>query len=128
MNVDITLGNRNQLTKRFNFVKGPDGDVKFDDTQAHAVMTSVMEHLRGYWADPTHGGELHTLKTRSSRTPSQAEAFTDASLQSLQQDGSISEVVTNAKVSSAQTGISILNVTTGWKTPTGEVIRQSVET
>jgi phage gp46-like protein len=72
--MDITLGNRNEYSKRFNFVRGDDGDVSFDDSEAHAVMTSVVERKRSYWADATHGSELFELRNLTSRTPSQAEA------------------------------------------------------
>lgn len=187
--MDITLGNQNEVNKRFNFVReslpvarwlpnhaytqaspkvtnsgnvyqcitagtsassgGPTttsanitdgtahwafvqtgtsvlGDISFDDTEAHAVVTSALEHRNGYWADPTHGGSLHSLRSLTSRTPSQAEAFVKDSLDALVQAGdiSINNVVANANISSS--GVATLQVDLTWATPDGTI--QEVQT
>jgi phage gp46-like protein len=113
--VDITLGNRNGYTQRFNFVRGDDGDVSFDDTEAHAVMTSVIERKRSYWADPSHGSELFDLRNLTSRTPSQAESMVLDALSSLEQSNAITNVVAVARVLS----FGQLTVDITWNTPTG---------
>lgn len=122
--MDITLGNRNDGNGRFNFVIGDDGDVSFDDTEAHAVMTSCLEHYNGYAEDPTHGNKAHLLKSLTERTPSQAEAMTAETLQRLEEDGVISEVVVTA---TAERERGRLNVDVEWTTPNGVRQRQRVE-
>jgi phage gp46-like protein len=113
--MDITLGARNEYTKRFNFVRGDDGDVAFDETEAHAVMTSVIERKRSYWADPTHGSELFDLRNLTSRTPSQAEAMVLDALSSLEQANAITNIVAVARVQA----FGQLAVDVTWNTPSG---------
>ena len=117
---DITLGNRSAATGRYNFVLGDDGDVSFDDTEAHAVLTSVIEHRGTYWADARHGSDLHTLKNLTSRTPSEAEAMVLDGLQPLE-DGN---VIDKSKTAVAATrargdGVGRLDIDIGWETPAG---------
>ena len=112
---DITLGNRSDATARFNFVKGADGDVSFDDTEGHAVMTSATEDKGGYWADPNHGNEAAQLKSLTSGTPSQAEAMTTDAEAPLVQAGSIENLV----VTSSRQGFGKLVTEISWMTPGG---------
>lgn len=118
--MDIALGARSQLTGRFNFVKDPlTGDVSFDDTEAHAVMTSAMEDLQGYWADSTHGNEVHELENLSARTPSQARAMTLASLDPLARQNRITNVDVEAERNTETNGLGRLDVNLRWTTPGG---------
>jgi phage gp46-like protein len=127
--MDISLGNRDARTGRFNFVIDPTTkDVQFDDTEAHAVMTSVMEDLGGYWADPAHGSELYKLKALSGRTPSVAEAMTLAALQTLEADNRITNVIVRGKpLPTDGTRPTALNVDLSWRTPNGDLQGQSAE-
>lgn len=122
---DITLGNRSEATGRYNFVVGDDGDVEFDDKEAHAVMTSVIEHRGSYSADKTHGSDLFTLKSLTSRTPSQAAAMALEGLQSIEADNTIAA---GTKVSAQRnldgSGLGRLDIEIDWKTPTGSSGRQ----
>ncbi len=122
--MDITLGNQNAANSCFNFVIGPDGDVQFDDTEAHAVMTSVIERKGSYWADRSHGSDLYKLRSLTSRTPSQAEAEALAATQSLEDSFAIQLVQAEASVS--KTSRNRLNLDVRWKNGTGE--RQSLGT
>ena len=122
--MDITIGNRNELSKRFNFVRGADGDVSFDDTEAHAVITSVIEHRRSYWVDPNHGSELFTLKNLSSRTPSQAEAMTIDSVAQLEAD---SVIVNPQATAAAVRSLGRLTIDLSWTTPSGAPNTVTVE-
>lgn len=119
MKMDITLGARNEVTKRFNFVRGADNDVSFDDTEAHAVMTSVMEDKASCWYDPTHGSDLFLLENLTSRTPSQAEAMILDALTPLEA-GAIVNPVAEAKAGTlSSTGGGTLNAKVRWTTPGG---------
>lgn len=118
--MDITLGNRSEASKRFNFVRGADGDVSFDDTCAHEVMTALMEDRSTYVFDPNHGSEISTLANLTSRTPSQADAMGYDALRPLEKDN----VITKAQVISERERI--LGQPTGrllikakWTTPSG---------
>jgi phage gp46-like protein len=113
-NLDITIGNQNPLTGRFNFVMGADGDVQFDTTQAHAVMTSVIERRGSYWADPTHGSDLFTLQHLLLRTPSQAEAMALDALIPLEESNAIGKV---SAVASNNKDTGRLSVDLTWEAP-----------
>lgn len=121
---DITLGNRSEATGRYNFVLGADGDVSFDDTEAHAVMTSIIEHRGTYWADANHGSDLYLLKNLSSRTPSQAEAMTHEGLQPLEDAKTIDESGTVVAATTARGLVGRLDVDVSWATPAGARGRQ----
>lgn len=114
--MDITIGARNEFSKRFNFVRGADGDVSFDDTEAHAVITTCCEVKGTYWVDPSHGSRLSLLRSLTSRTPSQAEAETLDALQSLEADNSITGV---AVVAAADRSNGRLSLDVSWTTPSG---------
>ncbi len=117
---DITLGNQSAATGRYNFVTSEiDGDVSFDDTEAHAVMTSIIEHRDSYAFDTNHGSKLYTLRNATSRTPSQAEAMTLDGLQSLQDDNTISAGTRVSASMSRRDGINRLDVEVNWTTPAG---------
>lgn len=87
--MDITIGNRSEETGRFNFVLGADGDVSFDDTEAHAVVGSALEFQGAWWADPEHGSTLAQLRNLTARTPSQADASLRAAEAPLEAAGAI---------------------------------------
>lgn len=121
---DITLGNRSEATGRYNFVIGADGDVSFDDTEAHAVMTSIIEHQGSYWADANHGSKLYTLKNVSSRTPSQAEAMVHDGLQSLEDAKTIDAAATVVNATTVRGAVGRLDIDVSWATPAGARGRQ----
>ena len=81
---DVSLA-RDPNTGGHNFVWDTTGDVVFDDTEQHAVMSCLVEHRARWWADTdgTHGSQLHTLRTLTRGTPSLAEAFAVESVQPL---------------------------------------------
>lgn len=116
---DIALGNRSERTGRYNFVRGADGDVLFDDTEAHAVMTSVVEHRSSYWADANHGSELHTLKNLTTRTPSQAEAMVLDGLKPLEDANMIDAKKTEVSADVIRGSVGRLDIDIGWETPAG---------
>jgi phage gp46-like protein len=117
---DIALGNRSAATGRYNFVRGDDGDVLFDSTEAHAVMTSVIEHKRFYWADSNHGSDLHTLKHLSSRTPSEAEAVVLDGLKPIEDANLIDGKQTTVTATRARgSSVGRLDIDIGWETPAG---------
>jgi len=99
--MDITMGNRSESSGRFNFVRGADGDVSFDDTETHAVMTSVIEQKRGYWANREHGTGLRQVKSLTRRTPSQVEA---EALQGMESVREIRDDKANAIVERSNVG------------------------
>ena len=114
--MDLTLDEsaRKVPPARGWIARGADGDVAFDDTEAHAVVTSALEHRGAYWADRNHGSDLHQLRTLSSRTPSQAEAQVHAAEAQLLQEGTIESLQVTAKAP-ARTGRLELDVR--WQTP-----------
>ncbi len=118
--MDIKLGPSRVAPGRFGFARGDDGDVSFDNTEAHAVMTSAIEELGSWWADPSHGSEAHTVRNLTGRAPSQVEAMTFASLQTLENSGVISDVLVAAKPSTGSNGIGRLETVIGWTAPDGE--------
>lgn len=124
--MDITLGARSQATGRFNFVIGADGDVSFDDTEAHAVMTSSIEHKGSYWLDRNHGSDLFTLKSLTSRTPSQATAFVLDGLNTLVQTAVIDAPTVSAKTTTQDNGLGQLKIDLTWSTPSGVQQQQTV--
>jgi len=115
--MDITLGARDANSGRFNFVwtDGPDSDVSFDDTEAHAVVTSAIEEKGTAWWDENHGSDLRKMRNITSRTPSEAEATVLAAEQPLEQDGSI----LNVKATATREGLNRLDVEVSWTTPSG---------
>lgn len=116
--MDISLPSLpNADSNRWGFVRGADGDVQFDDTEAHAVVTSVLEDKGGYWADPKHGSELGQLKNLTSRTPSQAEAMTLDALAALEQ---ANDIVSPTASATSPRGANQLRDDVAWKTPNGE--------
>lgn len=113
--MDIAIGARDQHTGRFNFVRDQiTNDVAFDQTEAHAVMTSALEDLGGYWADPNHGSELFRLENLSQKTPSLAEAMVGASLDSLERQGRIAAIAVEAEASQNSSGLGRLEVNLRW--------------
>lgn len=118
---DITLGERSAATGRFNFVRDPrTGDVQFDETETHAVMTAAMEPRGGYWADPDHGSLMHQIKNLTSRAPSQAQAAVIDSLQFLERAGRIRNVQVVPSSGRTSTGGGWLGVDITWTTPDGK--------
>jgi phage gp46-like protein len=122
--MDITLGNQNAANGCFNFVRGADGDVQFDDTEAHAMMTSVIERKGSYWADRSHGSDLYKLRSLTSRTPSQAVAEALAATQALE-DAFLVQLV-QAEAAVDKRAHNRLKLDVSWKNGSGE--RQSLGT
>lgn len=115
--MDITLGQRDDNTGRFNFVIDPiTRDVSFDDTEAHAVMTSAAEDLGSYWADETHGSELSQISNITAATASQAEAAVLAAELQLEQQNKIANVVATASTGN-HNGLGVLGVDLSWTVP-----------
>jgi phage gp46-like protein len=81
---DIALV-RDPNTGCHNFAWDPSGDVVFDDTEAHAIMSCLVDQRARWWADTdgTHGSQLYTLRTLTRGTPSLAEAFANEAVQPL---------------------------------------------
>lgn len=119
--LDISLTNYNQQNGKYNFARGPDGDVAFDTTQAHSVMTSVIEKRNTYPFDRNHGSNLYQLRSATSKTPSQASALALDALLELERDREI--VAPQATASFAKfSGISRLKLDVSWETPGGASI------
>jgi phage gp46-like protein len=64
-----------------NFAWDDSGDVVFDNTEQHAVMSCLVEERARWWADTegTHGSQLYTLRTLTRGRPSLAEAYANGS-------------------------------------------------
>lgn len=124
MGKDLTLGARSDETGRFNFVRGADGDVSFDETGAHEVMTSIIERKGTNPFDRSHGSRLWKLRSLTSRTPSQAEAEALDATKSLEDAEEIQAVEAFAEAD-PRAG-NRLQLEVSWKPGTGE--RQSVTT
>jgi hypothetical protein len=124
--MDITLDSttRNPATGRFNFARGADGDVAFDDTEAHAVVTAVLEERKKWWADQNSGSDLYTVQSLTARTPSQAEAMIRASLSLLEAAGAIS---VRAVVVTPDRKTQRLVAEVTWTTPSGAAGKASLE-
>lgn len=118
-NLDITLGNTSDASGRFNFVKDATGDVSFDVTQAHAVMTAAMERRGGYWAAPNQGSELSKIQSITTRTPSQSQAAVLDALTTLERNQVITNVAVTSTVSRNKIGGGALGITISWTTPGG---------
>jgi phage gp46-like protein len=82
------------------------GDVVFDESEAHAVMSSLVEQRGKWWADPagTHGSRLRTIRTITASTQSDAEAFAREALAKLVATDRIS--LKRVVVSIPRTGVS----------------------
>lgn len=89
------MTNQSGATGLYNF-KWVGGDPLFDSTQAHRVLSLLVEHRPtpghpGYWADPTgkRGSYLYTLKSITTGTPSQAESFASDAITKAVADNAI---------------------------------------
>lgn len=120
---DISMGNISAETGRFNFVIGPDGDVSFDTTGAHAVLTSGIERRQSWWADETHGSDLFNLKSLTIDSRSQAEAMTMAAEQPLVDAGIIDNPEAHA---TSDRNLGRLAVNFSWNSPSGDRIEVEV--
>lgn len=116
--LDIQLSNYNQQNGKYNFARGPDGDVAFDTTRAHAVMTSIIEKRNTYPFSRNHGSELYKLRSATSKTPSQAEALALDALLELERDREITNPSATATLT-RQSGASRLSLDVAWNTPGG---------
>jgi phage gp46-like protein len=80
---DIALV-RNPNTGRFNF-QWKDGDVVFDRTCEHEVMSRLVEKRAKWWADAdgAHGSRLSTITHINASTRSEADAYAREALQPM---------------------------------------------
>jgi len=117
MALDIALGERNPVNGRFGFKWDSIGDVEFDDTEAHSVMSLLVEQRARYWAaSSTHGSNLYKIQSLTSLTPSRAEADALEALQPLIAAKRIKDVRAEAQVRRGSNRL-VLNVY--WATPGG---------
>jgi phage gp46-like protein len=86
---DIALA-RNAANARFNF-QWKNGDVVFDTTCEHEVMSRLVEQRAKWWADDNgdHGSRLHTIATLNAAVHSNAEAYAREALQPMTDRGAI---------------------------------------
>jgi phage gp46-like protein len=119
MPLDLALVNFDQESGRYNFAKGPSGDVLFDTTQAFAVMNSCVSKKGRYWADQNHGSRLGELRNQTSTTASAAQAETLDAVQPLVDAGLITNVQASADSSLGVANGSQLAVDISWSTPGG---------
>lgn len=92
---DLAMTNQDPSSGLYSF-DWEYGDPKFDDTQAHRVLSLLVEHRPGpqspgYWADTTgtRGSYLYTLRNLVRATPSQAESYAADALQKAVADNAI---------------------------------------
>lgn len=124
-NLDISLGNRSESSGRFNFVRGADGDVQFDETEGHAVVTSIVEDKGGNKFDRNHGTNIAKQRSLTERTPSQTEAMAIEGVESLEKtEKSIVDFQVTA-TTNRSTGR--LNLDFSWSTPSGARQRRREE-
>ena len=123
MALDIALGNQNADNGCFNFVRGADGDVAFDETGAHGVVTSVVERKGTNVFDRSHGTNIWQMQSLTSRTPSQAEAEAIDGATSLEDAGEIQGLSATAAVGS----FGRLNLDVSWKSGDGELQSKTIE-
>lgn len=105
---DLAMTNQSANTGLYSF-DWSGGDPLFDSTQAHRVLSLLVEHRPspqkpGYWADTTgtRGSYLYTLRTITSGTPSQAEAFAADALTKAVNDNAIT--FDRARISARRVG------------------------
>ncbi len=114
---DITLS-QNPVTGKFDFSWTASNDVAFDDTEAHAVVSLLVER-RGLWhADPTRQRGSNLLAARSilARTASETKADAEQALQPLVVAGRIFALPSVPLVQTAIQGARLL-MTVTWSTP-----------
>lgn len=124
MPLDIAIGrNQDARTGRWNFERTTSGDVAFDETQAHAVITSSLEYQGEYWADQSHGSTLHRIRTITSRTPSDAEQRERQALGPLER---ASLIVVGDVTGAADRRAARLSLDVNWTTPGGAVASATI--
>lgn len=80
---DVALS-RNPNTGRMN-LQWVNGDVVFDDTCEHEVMSRLVEKRATWWADEagTHGSRIYTITHIDASTQSDADAYAREALQPM---------------------------------------------
>lgn len=93
---DMAMTNQDPGTGLYSFEWDSRGEPVFDDTQAHRVLTQLIEYRSsatspGYWADEVgnHGSLLYTVRETRRGTPSQIEAFASDGLDKCVTDSAI---------------------------------------
>lgn len=79
---DLTL-TRNPSTGQFSlFTWDATGNPAFDDSDAHTVVSCLLEDEGGYWSDPTgeRGSVLHLIKLDVTGTASQLQTAASKAL------------------------------------------------
>ena len=119
---DVALS-RNQNNGRQN-LQWADGDVVFDDTLEHEVLSRLVEWRARWWADGngTHGSRLHTIKHLSASTRSDAEAYAREALQPMVDAKQLAIVDVRVTTLSGTQGAR-LSVAVSWKRLGGDAIR-----
>lgn len=76
---------RNPATGKFDIQWDATGNVAFDSTQEHAVLSLIIERKAQYWADTTgvRGSYLYAVKEDRKATPSKMQGFVVDALQPL---------------------------------------------
>src|SRR5690348_16681771 len=61
---------RNPTTGKFDFQWDDTGNPTFDDSDSYTVLSDVLEHKEGYWADPSgqYGSTLYQIKLDKTST------------------------------------------------------------
>ena len=114
---DVTLV-RNPTTGRFDLDwDGPNPE--FDDTEAHTVLSLVLECQAQWWADATgkRGSRLHLLRNDTRTTGSEIVARVEEALAPAVADGRLAELAVTAERAAA--GRYAFHIR--WKTRTGRV-------
>jgi phage gp46-like protein len=101
-----------------------DGDVVFDDTLEHEVLSRLVEWRGRWWADSrgTHGSRLFTIKHLSASTTSDAEAYAREALQPMVDAKRLTIVAVRVTTLSGTQGAR-LTVAVSWKPLGGDPIR-----
>jgi phage gp46-like protein len=76
---------RNPSTGKFDIQWDATGNVLFDDTQEHAVLSLMLGRKAQYWADQTgvRGSYLYVVKEDRKATPSKMQGYVVDALQPL---------------------------------------------
>lgn len=82
---------RNVTNGKMEIAWGSDGDVVWDDTEQHAVMSALVIARAKWWADTqgTLGSQLDEVRTITASTKSDVEAYAREALAELVKAGRI---------------------------------------
>src|SRR4051812_31528216 len=103
---DVTMV-RNPSTGKFDIQWDETGNVDFDDSEAHAVLSVLYERKGQYWADATgqRGSFLYAVKEDRKVTPYAMQGYAEDAMSLLVDQGKISPPPGQSKVQVSTTRV-----------------------